>query len=203
MTERSRLSCLAVCHQLSSYQLTAFYLCGYHITLHRQVYRERRMTDSWGSLTFTSHYSELNWGLVSPTLVVKTKNCLYQGNVEHCGLSVSKQCTSTLNYFVAKALPVKYQITAHRPCMHGIYRYNKVCICLIAQRKLSCLQTRACHEVVPHNGAICPTMQYAATLVVVHGPWHVTEQGLALYCLQKCLQRIAWAELYHTMGCSI
>ena len=23
-------------------------------------------------------------------------------------------------------------------------------------------------------------MQYAATLVVVHGPWHLTEQGLAL-----------------------
>ena len=42
------------------------------------------------------------------------------GNVEHCGASVSKQCTMVFICFVDNALPVKYQITAHRPCMHGI-----------------------------------------------------------------------------------
>ena len=37
----------------------------------------------------------------------------------HCGAMprVSKQCIAALNCYVAKALPVKYQITAHRPCM--------------------------------------------------------------------------------------
>ena len=33
--------------------------------------------------------------------------------MEHCGASVSKQSSMALNY-VAKALPVKYQITTHR-----------------------------------------------------------------------------------------
>ena len=45
---------------------------------------------------------------------------LNQGNVEHCGASVSKQCTVALNCYVAKTLPVKYQITAHMQAMHGI-----------------------------------------------------------------------------------
>ena len=43
-------------------------------------------------------------------------------NVEHCGASVSKQCTTALTAtYVAKALPVNYQITAHRPFMHGMW----------------------------------------------------------------------------------
>ena len=33
---------------------------------------------------------------------------------------MSQQCTEALNCLVAKALPAKYQITAHRPCMHDI-----------------------------------------------------------------------------------
>ena len=44
----------------------------------------------------------------SPTIV-------HQASIEHCGASVSKQYTAILNCYVAKALPVKYQITAHRP----------------------------------------------------------------------------------------
>ena len=41
------------------------------------------------------------------------------GNVEHCGASVSKHCGIELwhNCYVAKALPVKYETTAHRLCM--------------------------------------------------------------------------------------
>ena len=36
-------------------------------------------------------------------------------NVEHCGVSVSKQCTAALNSYVAKALPVsiRSQHTGH------------------------------------------------------------------------------------------
>ena len=39
------------------------------------------------------------------------------GNVEHCGVSVSKQCITALTVMYLRLLPVKYQITAHRPFM--------------------------------------------------------------------------------------
>ena len=35
-------------------------------------------------------------------------------NVEHCGASASKQYIVGLNCYIAKALPVKYQIITHR-----------------------------------------------------------------------------------------
>ena len=87
-------------------------------------------------------------------------HCLYyQGNVEHCGASVSKQSTVALKCYVVKALPVKSQITAHRPCMAYIAKTRFVTLLStkIAQIKLSCSQRRACHGVVTHNGAISST----------------------------------------------
>ena len=60
------------------------------------------------------HTSELNGRVYIYTYIYN------QGNVEHCGASVSKQCTTALHdCYVAKALLVKYQITA-RPFMHGM-----------------------------------------------------------------------------------
>ena len=49
-------------------------------------------------------------------------------NEELCGASVSKQSTSALNCFLAKVLPVKYQMTAHRPIIHGIYLKGHYCL---------------------------------------------------------------------------
>ena len=69
-------------------------------------------------------------------------------NVQHCGVSVSKQCSVVLNLnYVAKALPVKYQITAHRLCMAYSKFVTINSIVMLAKR-------RACHGVVQHNGAI-------------------------------------------------
>ena len=48
--------------------------------------------------------------------------------VEHCGASLSKQSTSALNCFLAKVLPVKYQMTAHRPIILGIYLKRHYCL---------------------------------------------------------------------------
>ena len=54
--------------------------------------------------------------------------CCSLNNVEHCVASVSKQWTVALNCYVAKALQVKYEITAHRLCMAYSYK-NEVCNC--------------------------------------------------------------------------
>ena len=40
------------------------------------------------------------------------------GLLEHYWASMSKQCTVALNCYAAKALPVKYQVTAHRPTVY-------------------------------------------------------------------------------------
>ena len=74
---------------------------------------------------------------------------------------MSKQFTVVLNCYVAKALLVKYQITAHPPWM-DIHVAKTRFVTLLSTKmlntsKLSCLQRRACHGVVPHNGAIPST----------------------------------------------
>ena len=53
--------------------------------------------------------------------------------VEHCGGSVSKQCTVALNcYQLAKALTVKYQTSAYTQAMYGMHiaKTRFVIICL-------------------------------------------------------------------------
>ena len=71
------------------------------------------------------------------------------GNVEHCRGSVSKQCTMALNCYVAKALPVKYQITGHTAWHRPIAKTKFVTI-----NSIITLAEKACHGVIPHNGAI-------------------------------------------------
>ena len=77
------------------------------------------------------------------------------GDAEHCLASVSEQCPAALNCYVAKALAVKYRITAHRT-MHGIITAKMrfvTCEMLNSLEKIV-MQRRACHGVVAHNGAI-------------------------------------------------
>ena len=65
-----------------------------------------------------------------------------------------------IDCYGAKALPLKYQITAHRPFMHGIYIAKTEFVTLLSTKvlnsleKLSWLQRRPFHYEVPHNRAI-------------------------------------------------
>ena len=68
-------------------------------------------------------------------------------NVEHCGVSVSKQYTATLNCHIAKALPVKYQITAPRSwyvAKQGLsVLTHREKIIATAENNLSCMLSEA------------------------------------------------------------
>ena len=57
-----------------------------------------------------------------------------------------------LGYCVATALPVKYQITAHR-----LWRVAKLPSLYCLQKCGEKMLQLACHKVVPYNGGICPT----------------------------------------------
>ena len=110
----------------------------------------------------------------------------YQGNVEHCGASMSKHCTTALTVMqLMQLLPVKYQITAHRPFMHGM-QLNEVVTLLSTKvlnslEKLSWLQRRAFHGIVPHNIAICPTSTQLLRLLQLQAK---SEHSLACTVLQ-------------------
>ena len=84
------------------------------------------------------------------------------------------QCTVALNCYVAKAL-LKYQITAHRPCMAYIAKTRFVT--LLSTKMLDTLEKIVMHayreEFVTvqhhaHNGAMHFFYHYAATLAVVY-----------------------------------
>ena len=109
-------------------------------------------------VTFRSSCLEFN--LSTPIAWMRlTLRMRIPSNIKHCEASVSKQYTTALNCYIAKALPVKYQITAHRLWHIGKQGLSLHCLwkCLTAYRKLSQLQRIACHGVVPYNGDICPT----------------------------------------------
>ena len=71
-------------------------------------------------------------------------------NVEHCGASASKRYIAALNCYIAKALPVKYQIITHRlwhVAKQGLSLSEKVL-------RKNWHDSRKSWR-VPHNGAIC------------------------------------------------
>ena len=79
----------------------------YPTTHSKQVYRLYTIWHGKLNFNFSWHYK--HWGCNNDN----NQFC----KLGECRPSVSKQCTVALNCWLAKALPVKYQITAHRLCM--------------------------------------------------------------------------------------
>ena len=83
--------------------------------------------------------------------------------------------------------PIKYQITAHRPCTHAWHAAKIRFVTLLFTKvlnsleKLSWLQTRAFHGVVSHNRAICPTSMQLLWLLQLQAK---SEHSLACIVLQ-------------------
>ena len=76
-------------------------------------------------------------------------------------MGVSEQCTGGILHCHA-ALPVKYEVTAYRLCMHGM----ELCNSILATKVVNSLEKSF---MVAGNGAICPTSaQCAASLAAVN-----------------------------------
>ena len=73
---------------------------------------------------------------------------------------------------------IKYQITAHRPCIWHIAPPSA--------RSCWTEQRTACPEVIPYNGAICPAYRQLLWLTVVH----TAESEHSLACCEQSLLEI-------------